>query len=260
MSLLVLENISKTYEASGWFGMKKTSAAKASSSGVRDISLVVEPGMCLGILGESGAGKSTLARIVLGLLAPDHGRVTFQDVDLYRCDRRTRQRLRRDLQVVFQDSYSAVNPRQTVQQIIGEPLRNFERFSAQEEKRIIAELLETVGLRASDMVKTPKQMSGGQLQRVNIARAIALKPKLIVLDEPVSSLDMIVQKQILLHLKELKQHLNLSYLFISHDVMAVHVLSDQVAIIDNGMIMESINTDDLFECNHPVSRRIVHSV
>ncbi|BAU28479.1 nickel transport system ATP-binding protein [Aneurinibacillus soli] len=253
MSLLVADQISKTYSSSGWFRAKK------AESGVTNVSFVVEPGMCLGLLGESGAGKSTLGKIVLGLLPPGSGSVRFQGEDLYRTDRRTRKQLRRDLQAVFQDCYSAVNPRMTVKQIIGEPLRNYERLSAKEEKRIIFGLLETVGLIAGDMHKTPNQMSGGQLQRVNIARAIALKPKLIVLDEPVSSLDMVVQKQILFHLKELKEKIGLSYLFISHDVMAVNVLSDCVAIIDKGTIAETIDTAKMFECTQPASKKIILS-
>ncbi|WP_409346102.1 ATP-binding cassette domain-containing protein [Paenibacillus sp. MBLB4367] len=254
MSLLVADRVSKTYAPSVWFRTKEPEA-----SSVSDVSFAIEAGMCLGVLGESGAGKSTIGNMVLGLLPPDSGTVTFQGVDMYRSDRHMRKRWRRDLQVVFQDCYSAVNPRMTVRQIIGEPLRNYERLSPQEEARVISELLETVGLVADDMFKTPKQMSGGQLQRVTIARAIALKPKLIVLDEPVSSLDMIVQKQILLHLKELKQRYGLSYLFISHDVMAVNVLSDQVAFIDKGTIVETVEADHLFACDHPVSKRIIQA-
>ncbi|MCD9020927.1 ABC transporter ATP-binding protein [Cohnella silvisoli] len=232
MSLLIVDHVTKTYTSSHWFRAKR----KEEEAALSGVSFVVEPGMCMGILGESGAGKSTLGRIVLGLLPPDSGRISFNGVDLYRATRRERKRLRRDLQVVFQDSYSAVNPRMSVLQIIGEPLRNFERLSAQEERRVVAGLLETVGLVTDDMHKHPQQMSGGQLQRVNIARAIALKPKLIVLDEPVSSLDMIVQKQILYHLKELKEKYGLSYLFISHDLLAVNVLSDRVAIMDKGKL------------------------
>ncbi|GGD46825.1 ATP-binding cassette domain-containing protein [Paenibacillus nasutitermitis] len=254
MSLLIADQLTKTYSASGWFRSKES-----AGSGVNDISFVIEEGMCLGILGESGAGKSTIAKMVLGLLRPESGKVLFQGVDLYRSDRAVRKLWRRDLQVVFQDCYSAVNPRMTIRQIIGEPLRNYEQMSSKEEQRIIGELLETVGLDPGDMRKTPKEMSGGQLQRVNIARAIALKPKLIVLDEPVSSLDMIVQKQILLHLRELKEKYGLSYLFISHDVLAVNVLSDQVAIVDKGMMVETIDTASLFDCVHPVSKRIVLS-
>lgn len=249
-----MNQVTKTYASSGWFR-----SAKEAGSGVTDVTFQVEPGMCLGILGESGAGKSTLGKIVLGLLPPDSGSVGFQGMDLYRTDRQTRKRLRRDLQVVFQDCYSSVNPRMTVKQIIGEPLRNYERLSAKEEELIIAELLETVGLAATDMEKMPGQMSGGQLQRVNIARAIALKPKMIVLDEPVSSLDMIVQKQILYHLRELKEKIGLSYLFISHDVLAVNVLSDKVAIIDRGRIVETMETSKMFQCVHPASKRIIQA-
>ncbi|RKP56304.1 ABC transporter ATP-binding protein [Cohnella endophytica] len=231
MSLLIADEITKTYSATGWF-RKQTPEGK----GVREISFTLEEGSCLGILGESGAGKSTLGRIVLGLLPPDSGTLTFRGIDLYRSGRSERKQWRRDIQVVFQDSYSAMNPRMTVQDIVAEPLRNYERKSSKEERSAVAELLELVGLGADDMTKRPKQMSGGQLQRVNIARAIALKPKLIVLDEPVSSMDMIIQKQILDHLKELKEKIGTAYLFISHDISAVQYFADRVAILDRGTL------------------------
>ncbi|TVX99092.1 ABC transporter ATP-binding protein [Cohnella terricola] len=240
MSLLVADNISKTYGSAGWF-RKSTS----EGTGVRNLSFSLEEGTCLGILGESGAGKSTLGRIVLGLLPPDSGTITFEGIDLYRSDRKARKQWRRDIQVVFQDSYSAVNPRMRILDIIAEPLRNYERLTSLEERRKVAELLVLVGLTADDMHKRPGQMSGGQLQRVNIARAIALKPKLIVLDEPVSSLDMIIQKQILIHLRELKEKYGISYLFISHDIMAVHYLADRIAYIDQGSITDVRTTLEL---------------
>ncbi|NEW05861.1 ATP-binding cassette domain-containing protein [Paenibacillus sp. SYP-B3998] len=165
--------------------------------------------------------------------------------------------MRRNVQVVFQDCYSAVNPRFSIKHIISEPLRNYERLSPQEEIRKVSELLEVVGLRSDDMNKKPQQLSGGQLQRVNIARAIALEPKLIVLDEPVSSLDMVVQKQILLHLKDLKEKKGLSYLFISHDVLPVSLLADQVAILDEGQIVEKMEVSQMLSCSHPASRRLM---
>ncbi|GLX66925.1 ABC transporter ATP-binding protein [Paenibacillus glycanilyticus] len=233
MSLLIANSLTKTYNNSGWF-RKHSPAGK----GVKDLSFVLEQGACLGILGESGAGKSTLGKIVLGLLPPDSGNITFNGIDLYQSDRKARKQWRRDIQVVFQDSYSAMNPRMSIRDIIAEPLRNYERLSALEEQKKVAELLETMGLSPQEMTKRPKQMSGGQLQRVNIARAIALKPKLIVLDEPVSSLDMVIQKQILIHLKQLKEQSGISYLFISHDSMAVHYLADQIAFMKNGEFVQ----------------------
>ncbi|NOU62744.1 ATP-binding cassette domain-containing protein [Paenibacillus sp. LMG 31461] len=226
-------------------------------AGIRDVSFTIEPAMCMGILGESGTGKSTLGKIILGILRPDSGNVKMLGTDLYGADVKARKGLRRDIQVVFQDCYSAVNPRFSIQQIIAEPLRNYERLSPQEEIRKVSELLEIVGLHANDRHKQPKQMSGGQLQRVNIARAIALEPKLIVLDEPVSSLDMVVQKQILLHLKDLKEKKGLSYLFISHDVLAVSLLADQVAVLDGGQLVEQVATANLLSCAHPASRRLI---
>ncbi|OPH50497.1 nickel import ATP-binding protein NikE [Paenibacillus ferrarius] len=252
MSLLVAEHIFKTYRSSGLFGLNKKEGA-----GIRDISFRIEPAMCLGILGESGAGKSTLGNIMLGLLRPDSGSVKMLGTDLYQADKKERIKLRREIQVVFQDCYSAVNPRFSVKHIISEPLRNYERLSPQEEIRKVTELLEVVGLRPDDMLKKPHQLSGGQLQRVNIARAIALEPKLIVLDEPVSSLDMVVQKQILLHLQDLKKKKGLSYLLISHDVLAVSLLADQIAVLDGGQIVEKVAITELLSCSHPASRRLL---
>ncbi|AZN42685.1 ATP-binding cassette domain-containing protein [Paenibacillus albus] len=240
MALLVANNLTKTYTSSGWFRRQL-----ANGKGVYNLSFAIEEGACLGVLGESGAGKSTLGKIVLGLLPPDSGSITFNGVELYQSNRSLRKKWRRDIQVVFQESYSAMNPRMTIRDIIAEPLRNYERLSDREERHQVGELLEVMGLSTEDMLKRPKQMSGGQLQRVNIARAIALHPKLIVSDEPVSSLDVIIQKQILIHLKELKERNGLSYLFISHDEMAVHYLSDQIAFMENGSIVKTCFASNL---------------
>jgi nickel transport system ATP-binding protein len=240
MSLLIAKEITKTYTASGWFRRNLPEV-----KGVHRLSFTLDAGNCLGILGESGAGKSTLGKIVLGLLPPDNGSILFDGIDLYHSDRSARKQWRRNIQVVFQDSFSAMNPRMTIADIIAEPMRNYERLSADEERRKVAELLDLMGLTENDMFKRPRQMSGGQLQRVNIARAIALKPKLVVLDEPVSSLDMIIQKQILVHLQELKENYGISYLFISHDRMAVRFLADQVAFLNSGTIIGTCSANEL---------------
>ncbi|RLQ91345.1 ATP-binding cassette domain-containing protein [Planomicrobium sp. Y74] len=215
MSLLEVKDITHSYGASFSFWRKKE--VKPVLSGV---SLSIEEGTCLGLLGSSGAGKSTLGKVILGLEKPQKGQVIFQGQDLYAMDARSRQQMRRNLQVVFQDSYSSVNPRLTAEKIIAEPLENYEKLSSTEQKRAIANLLEQVGLSNGDMKKYPREFSGGQLQRINIARALALKPKMIVLDESVSSLDMVTQTTILNLLQDLKTMHGLSYLFITHDIRA----------------------------------------
>lgn len=256
MSLLQVNNVSHAYSSSNFLWQRKRRTAVLS-----DISLTVEPGMCLGLLGTSGAGKSTLGKVILGLERPLKGRVLFQGHDLYAADANTWKRLRRDLQVVFQDYYSSVNPRMTAEQIIGEPLRNYERLSPSELRRKVEELLIQVGLSPEERSKHPQQFSGGQLQRINIARAIALNPKLIVLDEAVSSLDMVNQTHILRLLAELKTTLGLSYLFITHDIKAASSLSDGLAVMENGQIVE--HCDDaaqLLSSQHPAVRALMESM
>lgn len=256
MSLLQVKDITHTYSSFRLFG-KKDRGKKVLSN----VSISIEQGMCLGLLGMSGAGKSTLGKVILGLEKPQKGQVLFQGHDFYHTDRNTRKRLRRDLQVVFQDCYSSVNPRMTAEQIIGEPLQNYERMSVDEQKQTIGEMLEKVGLNSEDMRKYPHQFSGGQLQRINIARAIALKPKLIVLDEAVSSLDMVNQTNILELLSELKSVFGLSYLFITHDLKAAYSISDSLAVMEKGEVVEHCdNKDQFFYSPHPAVKTLVSSM
>ncbi|NJL20254.1 MAG: ABC transporter ATP-binding protein [Leptolyngbyaceae cyanobacterium SM1_3_5] len=252
MSLLSVRHVSKTYALRlGWSG--KTQLILA----LQNVSIELSPGTCLGIVGESGAGKSTLGRIVLGLEKPDRGEIWFQGKELGRLRPQELRSLRREIQVVFQDSFSAVNPRFRVKEIISEPICNYLDLTAIEAAEKTIQLLETVGLTAADADKYPHQFSGGQLQRVTIARAIALKPKLIVLDEPVSSLDMTIQAQILDLLLDLKQQFHLSYLFITHDLAAVAYLADRFAIMYKGAIVESIDSLDLSKLQHPYSQQLI---
>ncbi|BAU40305.1 dipeptide/oligopeptide/nickel ABC transporter ATP-binding protein [Leptolyngbya sp. O-77] len=252
MTLLSVQQVSKTYQLRlGWSG--KTQLIHA----LQDVSIDLVPGSCLGVVGESGAGKSTLGRMVLGLEKPDRGQIWFQDKELSQLTPPQLRSLRRDIQVVFQDSFNAVNPRFKVREIISEPIRNYLNLTAVEVTNRTVQLLETVGLTAADADKYPHQFSGGQLQRVTIARAIALKPKLVVLDEPVSSLDMTIQAQILNLLLELKQQFHLSYLFITHDLAAVAYLADRFVIMHKGAIVESSDSLDLSNLQHPYSRQLI---
>ncbi|NGZ75039.1 ATP-binding cassette domain-containing protein [Saccharibacillus alkalitolerans] len=228
---------------------------------LKRVSFELESACCLGLLGTSGAGKSTLGRVVLGLQKPHQGQVLFEGRDLYAAGGRLRKTLRREVQVVFQDCHSSVNPLMTADQIIGEPLRNYERLSARELKRRTGELLEQVGLSIDDGSKRPDQFSGGQLQRINIARAIALRPKLIVLDEPVSSLDRMHQSLILDLLAELKASLGVSYLFITHDIQAAMTLCDRVAVMDRGEIVHLTDSpDSLRDSGQTAVRDLIEAV
>ncbi|MFD1885780.1 nickel import ATP-binding protein NikE [Paenibacillus wenxiniae] len=231
---------------------------KAAVPVLHDISFTLEPGVCLGLLGVSGTGKSTLGKIILGLQRPTAGRVCFAGHDCYTSDRRSLHSIRREVQAVFQDCYSAVNPLMTAGQIIGEPLRNYERLSPLEQKRRVAELLEQVGLQASDVDKRPAAFSGGQLQRINIARAIALRPKLIVLDEAISSLDMVNQTQILSLLAQLRADYGMSYLFITHHVQAALTISDRIIVMDAGQIVYTANSPQaLMKSQHPLVQQLI---
>ncbi|MCU6791350.1 nickel import ATP-binding protein NikE [Paenibacillus sp. WQ 127069] len=256
MSLLHVKEITLAYGKTGLFGLPRRLIPVLSN-----VSLTIDEGVCLGLLGSSGAGKSTLGKVILGLEKPSHGQIIFQGQDLYNMSASDRKQARRDLQVVFQDCYSSVNPRMTIEQIIGEPLDNYEIRSPSKQKHVIGELLEMVGLKAEDMAKYPNQFSGGQLQRINIARAIALKPKLIVLDESVSSLDMVTQTQILALLNDLKRSFGLSYLFITHNLEAAYFLSDRLAVLDRGELVEMFEEkEQILTSPHPTVQSLLQSV
>lgn len=232
MSLLQVKNVSHSYNDRSLFNWNKRSKQVLSN-----VSFSIEEGNCFGLLGMSGAGKSTLGKIMLGLERPQMGQVLFEGQDMYTSDKRVQQQIRRNFQVVFQDSFSSVNPRMTAERIIAEPLENFESLTKSEMKRTIIGLLERVGLSEGDLTKYPHQFSGGQLQRVCIARAISTTPKLIVLDESVSSLDMVNKSLILELLKDLKVDFGLSYFFITHDIKAAYMISDQLGVLDKGELL-----------------------
>lgn len=254
--MLQVLGVSHSYGKRSWWNRTETRPPV-----LEDISIELEKGCCLGLLGGSGAGKSTLGKIILGLQKPTKGQVRFEGCNLYAANGGIPKSIRRDLQVVFQDCYSAVNPMMTAAQIIGEPLRNYERLSPAEMKRRIGELLEQVGLRAEDGAKRPEQFSGGQLQRVNIARAIALKPKLIVLDESVSSLDRVHQVHILDLLAELKAKHGLSYLFITHDIQAAMSICDRIAVMEQGRIVHySDEPASVFVSDHPAVKQLISAI
>ncbi|MGE8203411.1 ATP-binding cassette domain-containing protein [Heyndrickxia sp. NPDC080065] len=255
MRILEVNNVSHAYNTKKLFKKNKDTLV------LQNLSFSIEEGQCFTLLGSSGAGKSTVGKVILGIEKPMVGQVLFMGHDLYAIKKKTSHRLRRDLQVVFQDSYSSVNSRMTAEQIIAEPLENYEKYSPIEQRRFIIQLLEQVGMTEKDLSKYPAEFSGGQLQRINIARALSLKPKLLVLDEPISSLDMVNQVKILELLKVLKEELHLTYFFITHDIKAACILSDQIAILDKGKIVQQFQDPMHFlNSNDIIARKLQQAV
>ena len=227
---------------------------------VDDVSLSIGHGETLGLVGESGCGKSSLGRTIVRLIDPSSGSIVFDGTDITRLGHRSLRPLRRRMQVVFQDPYASLNPRSTIGQILAEPFRIHGVGAAKRATRI-TELLDLVQLPAGTTQRRPHEFSGGQRQRIAIARALALDPSFIVLDEPVSALDMSIQAQILNLLSDLRQHLGLAYLFIAHDLSAVGHISDRVAVMYLGKIVEIGDRDDVFATpQHPYTNALLSAV
>jgi oligopeptide/dipeptide ABC transporter ATP-binding protein len=228
---------------------------------VDDVSIEIERGETLGLVGESGCGKSTLGRVMLRLLEPSAGHIFFEGRDIAHLSERQLRPLRRRMQIVFQDPYSSLNPRMTVRATLAEALRihGLVKSGSEEEQRV-ASLLERVGLRPEHMRRYPHEFSGGQRQRIGIARALAVEPTFIVADEPISALDVSIQAQVVNLLGDLQDELGLSYLFIAHDLSVVEFISDRVAVMYLGRVVETARSEDLYNTpRHPYTQALLAS-
>ncbi len=256
-TLLKVEGLKKYFPQGGGFLGGPQQFVKA----VDGVSFFVKEGETFGIVGESGCGKSTLGRVILHLLEPSAGKITFQGKDISHLSKEGLRKLRRDMQLIFQDPYASLNGRMQVSYIIREPMIVHGIGSKKEQEDKVAELLEIVGLNSSHAEKYPHEFSGGQRQRIGIARALTLNPKMLICDEPVSALDVSIQSQVLNLLKRLQKEFKLTYLFISHDLSVVRYISDRVAVMYLGKIMELADKKDLYENTlHPYTKALLSAI
>lgn len=256
-SLVKVKRLKKFFPVKHGLFAKITGYVKA----VDNISFDIREKETLGLVGESGCGKTTAGRTIIRLLEPTSGEVIFDDKNVFNLNREELRRMRRNMQIIFQDPYGSLNPRMTVGNIVGEALTVHKIARGKERREIVKELLNKVGLSPSHINRYPHEFSGGQRQRIGIARALALKPRFIVCDEPVSALDVSIQAQIINLLEELQEDFNLSYLFIAHDLSVVEHISDRVAVMYLGKIVEMANGADLYKNPmHPYTRALLSAI
>lgn len=256
--LLSVRNLVKSFPIKGGILNREIASVRA----VSDISFDIKKGETLGLVGESGCGKSTLGRSILRLIEPTAGQVIFKGRDITRVDKNEMRRLRRQMQIIFQDPYASLNPRMTVEQILSEPLEIHGLARTREEKRKrIFQLIDLVGLRRESIARYPHEFSGGQRQRICIARALAVEPEFIVCDEPVSALDVSIQAQIVNLLQDLQKELGLTYLFIAHDLKVVEHISTRVAVMYLGKIAEVAEAEVLYQNpQHPYTQALLSAI
>ncbi|WP_251047500.1 ATP-binding cassette domain-containing protein [Planococcus sp. ISL-110] len=257
MSLIKVENLKVHFPVRG--GVFQT--VKDHVRAVDGVSFSIEQGQTYGLVGESGSGKTTTGRAIIGLNDITSGKVMFEGKDLSSVSKKEYIDVRKDIQMIFQDPFSSLNPKKRVADIVAEPLRNYENLSPKEERIRIQELMELVGLSPEAIYKYPHEFSGGQRQRIGIARAIALNPKLIIADEPVSALDVSVQAQVLNFMREIQKELNLTYLFISHDLGIIRHMCDHIGIMYKGRYVEEGTSEEIFtNPQHIYTKRLIAAI
>ena len=257
MEFLKVNNLKVHYPIRGGFFKRVVDYVRA----VDDISFELKQGETYGLVGESGCGKTTTGRTIIGLNKATSGQINFEGKDLTKLSRRAFHQERKNIQMIFQDPYSSLNPKKRVLDIIAEPIRNFEKLSPKEEKQKVYDYIEKVGLNPESIYKYPHEFSGGQRQRIGIARALTLNPKLIIADEPVSALDVSVQAQVINFMKDIQKEFNLTYLFISHDLGVIRHMCDRIGIMFKGQLVEEGSRDDIYENpQHIYTKRLISAI
>lgn len=255
-SILKVENLKKSFQISGGLFQKKQYV-----NAVIDVSFEIEEGTTFSLVGESGCGKSTTGRLITRLIAPTNGSIVVDGKDVATAKQSDLKHLRQTVQMIFQDPYASLNPRMKVKELVGEPLEIHTKLSKAEREKLVLEMLDVVGLNAEHADRYAHEFSGGQRQRLGIARALITKPKLIIADEPVSALDVSIQSQILNLLKQLQQEYKISYLFISHDLSVVEHISHYIGVMYLGSIVEIGRKETIFnEPKHPYTQALIASV
>lgn len=228
---------------------------------VDNVGFTLYHGETLGLVGESGCGKSTLGRVILRLIEPTDGKVRFEGIDIFSLNKREMRALRKNMQIIFQDPYASLDPRMKIGNIVGEPIEIHGIAKGKEKRDMVEAILDRVGLRTDDICRYPHEFSGGQRQRIGIARAIILHPKLIVADEPVSSLDVSIQAQVINLLEDLQEEMGLSYLLISHDLSMVRHMTNRTAVMYLGKLVELSNTEEMFRYPlHPYTESLLSAI
>lgn len=256
------DTILETRDLTKYFPVRRTSLGSGSKhlKALEGVNLNIQKGETLGVVGESGSGKSTLGRVIVRLLDPTRGTVIFQGEEIMNLPDKKFRKYRRDIQIVFQDPYASLNPRMKIKEIIGEPLE-IHGVKTKDKAEKVVELINLVGLDKNQLERYPHMFSGGQRQRIGVARALALNPKFLVLDEPVSALDVSIQSQIINLFIDLQEKLNLTYLFISHDLSVVRHISSKVAVIYLGKLMEVAPSEELFlNAMHPYTEALLSAI
>lgn len=256
-NLVEVKNLKKHFPIKSGVFSKTVGHVKA----VDGIDFTIKEGETLGLVGESGCGKSTVGRTILNLLQPTSGEVLFRGKNIYGASEKDMREIRRNMQIIFQDPYESLNPRLTVEEIVGEAFDIHQIASGKEKRMRVLELLVTVGLRPEHLKRYPHEFSGGQRQRIGIARALALNPSLVVCDEPVSALDVSIQAQVINLMDELQEKFQLTYLFISHDLRVIKHKCDRIAVMYLGKIVEVANKKDLYDSpQHPYTMALLSSI